>query len=68
MTLSYVEKGTDSKKQVTVSFDPPLSAYEEVKPRLLDMKLDAEEALGMVGGDCLSRDKAHHVLNTHVID
>ena len=64
MTLSYVEKGTDSKRQVTVSFDPPLSAYEEVKPRLMEMKLDAEEALGMVGDHYIPRDR-HIVYSTH---
>jgi hypothetical protein len=31
-----------------VPFDPPLAGYEEVKPRLLGMKVDAEQALGMV--------------------
>ena len=41
-------KGTDAKKQLTVPFEPPLAGYEEVKPRLLAMKLDAEESLGMV--------------------
>ncbi|KAF8531703.1 hypothetical protein JB92DRAFT_2073632 [Gautieria morchelliformis] len=47
MALSYVMKGTDAKKQLTVPFEPPLTGYDEVKPRLLSMKLDAEEALGM---------------------
>ena len=41
-------KGAEAKKQLTILFEPPLSGYEEVKPRLLSMKLDAEEALGMV--------------------
>ncbi|CDO76844.1 hypothetical protein BN946_scf185033.g41 [Trametes cinnabarina] len=35
-------------KDVRIVFDPPLSGYEEVKPRLLSMKADAEEELGMV--------------------
>ncbi|KAF8590393.1 hypothetical protein K439DRAFT_1627900 [Ramaria rubella] len=48
MSLSYVLKGSEVKQQVTVSFDPPLSGYEEVKPRLLGMKINAEEALGMI--------------------
>ncbi|CCM00552.1 uncharacterized protein FIBRA_02586 [Fibroporia radiculosa] len=49
MTLSYQTTGKPSdKKQVYVEFDPPLTGYEEVKPRLITMKLDAEEALGMV--------------------
>jgi len=47
MYLSYVLKGGE-KSQVSIPFNPPLSGYEEVKPRLLGMKLDAEEALGMV--------------------
>ncbi|GJJ09815.1 hypothetical protein Clacol_004039 [Clathrus columnatus] len=48
MSLSYVVKGSKEKKAVIVPFEPPLSNYEEVRPRLLAMKLDAEEALGMV--------------------
>lgn len=48
MMLAYKTKGSgDAKKEVFVDFDPPLSGYEEVKPRLLSMKVDAEEALGM---------------------
>ncbi|KAF8478246.1 hypothetical protein JB92DRAFT_2769140 [Gautieria morchelliformis] len=47
MALSYVMNGTDAKKQLTVPFKPPLTGYDEVKPRLLSMKLDAEEALGI---------------------
>ncbi|KAF8530142.1 hypothetical protein BU17DRAFT_36234 [Hysterangium stoloniferum] len=46
MVLSYVVKG-DVKKQVVIPFNPPLSGYDEVKPRLLGMKVDAQEALGM---------------------
>lgn len=34
--------------QVTIAFDPPLAGYEEVRPRLLQMKLEAENAIGMV--------------------
>ena len=39
-----------SKPQaVRVEFDPPLLGYyEEVKARLLDMKAEADEALGTV--------------------
>ncbi|KAF8129327.1 hypothetical protein EV363DRAFT_1338691 [Boletus edulis] len=33
---------------VHVKFDPPLAGYEEVKPRLLAMKADAQEELGML--------------------
>ena len=38
----------DERISVRIEFEPPLSGYEEVKPRLLSMKADAEEALGMV--------------------
>lgn len=48
MSLSYVLKGSKEKGTVNVPFEPPLSGYDEVKPRLLSMKLDAEESLGMV--------------------
>lgn len=48
MSFMYVVKGTQAKEQVVVLFDPALSGYDEVKPRLLGMKLEAEEALGMV--------------------
>jgi len=41
----------DEKISIRIEFEPPLSGYEEVKPRLLSMKADAEEALGMVRGD-----------------
>ncbi|KAH9920639.1 uncharacterized protein B0H18DRAFT_1023770 [Fomitopsis serialis] len=47
MTLTYQTKGGSSEKEVRVQFDPPLLGYEEVKPRLISMKVDAEEALGM---------------------
>ena len=47
MVLSYKIKGVQVEKTVSVTFDPPLAGYEEVKPRLLSLKLDAEESLGM---------------------
>ncbi|KAI0919536.1 hypothetical protein AcV5_001577 [Taiwanofungus camphoratus] len=48
MNLAYQTKASgNAKKQLRVEFDPPLAGYEEVKPRLLSMKVDAEEALGM---------------------
>ena len=47
MDLAYTTKAGEGK-QVRVVFDPPLAGYEEVKPRLMNMKADAEEALGMV--------------------
>lgn len=37
-----------SKKEVVVVLDPPLKGYEDVKPRLLEMKALAQEGLGMV--------------------
>ena len=46
MSLTYTT--SSGKHDIRVPFDPPLSGYEEVKPRLLGMKVDAEEALGMV--------------------
>ncbi len=51
MDLEYKMKEAlkSSKPQVVrVEFDPPLLGYEEVKPRLLGMKADADEALGTV--------------------
>ena len=49
MDISYqTPSSSGTKSLVRVNFDPPLSGYEEVKPRLLSMKANAEEALGMV--------------------
>ena len=49
MNISYQTLPSGDKKiSVRIEFEPPLSGYEEVKPRLLSMKADAEEALGMV--------------------
>src|SRR6267142_5140190 len=49
MDLEYKIKGSTGKPQVVrVEFDPPLLSYDEVKPRLLSMKADADEALGTV--------------------
>ena len=49
MNLKYKTKNKSNEdKEVRVTFDPPLSSYEEVKPRLLSMTADAQEALGMV--------------------
>ncbi|KAH7103885.1 hypothetical protein BKA62DRAFT_694933 [Auriculariales sp. MPI-PUGE-AT-0066] len=46
MTLTYTlaDKSTGS---VRVSFDPPLLGYDEVRPRLTQMKYEAEEGLDM---------------------
>lgn len=48
MDLTYVTKSNSTPQPVRVPFDPPLAGYEEVKPRLLAMKADADEALGEV--------------------
>lgn len=47
MTLKFTTKANVTK-EARIAFEPPLSGYEEVKPRLLEMKVNAEEALGMV--------------------
>jgi hypothetical protein len=47
MTLSCTLKN-GAKKDVRVPIEPPLSGYEDVKPRLLEMKAFAQEGLGMV--------------------
>ncbi|OCH91370.1 hypothetical protein OBBRIDRAFT_792303 [Obba rivulosa] len=48
MSLAYKTKGSGSNKiDIRILFEPPLLGYEEVKPRLLGMKVDAEEAMGM---------------------
>ena len=48
MDLTYTTKSGGSKKAIRVPFNPPLAGYDEVKGRLLQMKVDAEDALGMV--------------------
>ncbi|KAJ8595458.1 hypothetical protein M405DRAFT_727982 [Rhizopogon salebrosus TDB-379] len=47
MTLLYKLKSGESKT-IRVPFDPLLSKYEDVKPRLLGMKAEAQEGLGMI--------------------
>ena len=47
-TLLKSSNSTSKPQVVRVEFDPPLLGYEEVKPRLLGMKVDADEALGTV--------------------
>ncbi|KAJ6558274.1 hypothetical protein B0H19DRAFT_1376738 [Mycena capillaripes] len=47
MTLTCTLKN-GSKKVAVVPIDPPLSGYEDVKPRLLEMKALAQEGLGMI--------------------
>ncbi|KAJ6632444.1 hypothetical protein B0H10DRAFT_1901806 [Mycena sp. CBHHK59/15] len=47
MTLTCTLKD-GSKKQVVVAIDPPLKGYDDVKPRLLEMKALSQEGLGMI--------------------
>jgi len=47
MTLTCTLKD-GNKKEVRVVLDPPLAGYEDVKPRLLEMKAIAQEGLGMI--------------------
>lgn len=48
MQLQYEDASDGQKvKTVDVAFDPPLAGYEEVRPRLLQMKGEAENAIGM---------------------
>ncbi|KAJ7472017.1 hypothetical protein FB451DRAFT_1251689 [Mycena latifolia] len=47
MTLTCTLKN-GSKKAVVVAIEPPLAGYEDVKPRLLEMKALAQEGLGMI--------------------
>ncbi|RDB18392.1 hypothetical protein Hypma_000356 [Hypsizygus marmoreus] len=37
-----------AKKEVRIPIDPPLNGYDDVKPRLLEMKAIAQENLGMI--------------------
>jgi hypothetical protein len=48
MKDSALKSSTGKPQVVRVEFDPPLLGYEEVKPRLLGMKADADSALGTV--------------------
>ncbi|KAI0086067.1 hypothetical protein BDY19DRAFT_962838 [Irpex rosettiformis] len=52
MSLTYTT--SKGKQEIRVPFNPPLAGYEEVKPRLLGMKVDAEEALGMAKASQIS--------------
>ncbi|KAF7290702.1 DUF455-domain-containing protein [Mycena indigotica] len=47
MTLTCTLKD-GSKKVAVVAIDPPLRNYDDVKPRLLEMKAIAQEGLGMI--------------------
>lgn len=74
MTLSYIpgKTKTGDRKQVVVAFKPPLSGYNEVKGRMLGMKADAQEALGMVRlyeSTCVGLDNSNNTdQNTEVDD
>jgi hypothetical protein len=47
MTLSCKLKNGKTK-EVRVPIDPPMTGYDDVKPRLLEMKAIAQEGLGMI--------------------
>ncbi|KAJ7773644.1 hypothetical protein DFH07DRAFT_878295 [Mycena maculata] len=53
MTLTCTLKN-GAKKEVRVILDPPLAGYEDVKPRLLEMKALAQEGLGMIKSPVLT--------------
>ncbi|THV00803.1 hypothetical protein K435DRAFT_750719 [Dendrothele bispora CBS 962.96] len=42
------------KKEVRVPIEPPLKGYDDVKPRLLEMKALAQEGLGMIKSPVLN--------------
>ncbi|KAF9788013.1 hypothetical protein BJ322DRAFT_598243 [Thelephora terrestris] len=49
MNISYKTPSSGAGNiPIRIEFEPPLSGYQDVKPRLLSMKAHAEEALGMV--------------------
>ena len=47
MTLKC-KLNSGAETTVTIPFNPPLSGYDDVKPRLLAMRAEAQQALGMV--------------------
>ena len=47
LTIEYTAK-SGAQKQTRVAFSPPLPSYSAVKPRLEQMQVAAEEALGVV--------------------
>ncbi|EJF56074.1 hypothetical protein DICSQDRAFT_113517 [Dichomitus squalens LYAD-421 SS1] len=59
MNLTYQTKGSTATKEIRVQFDPPLAGYDEVKPRLIAMKAEAEEELGMVKAPQITSFKFH---------
>ncbi|KIO20200.1 hypothetical protein M407DRAFT_140133 [Tulasnella calospora MUT 4182] len=54
MDMTYTLKGHSTPSFIRIPFDPPLMGYEEVKPRLMSMKVDAEESLGMAKNPTIS--------------
>ncbi|KAI0631407.1 hypothetical protein C8Q77DRAFT_1074502 [Trametes polyzona] len=66
MNLTYQTKG-GATKEVRITFDPPLAGYEEVKPRLLSMKADAEEELGMVPAPQIKSFRFHRGMLTTIV-
>ncbi|KAL5638903.1 hypothetical protein ACGC1H_003311 [Rhizoctonia solani] len=52
MTLEYVVGG--KTQQTNVVFDPPIEVYDEVKPRLIAMREEALEGVGMVNQPTVS--------------
>ncbi|KAI0685319.1 hypothetical protein BC835DRAFT_1514180 [Cytidiella melzeri] len=64
MSLTYTTNA--GKNEIRVPFQPPLAGYEEVKPRLLSMKVDAEEALGMMKAPQITDFQWHSSFNKSV--
>ncbi|CAE6435962.1 unnamed protein product [Rhizoctonia solani] len=52
MTLEYVADGKTQRTNVV--FDPPIEVYDEVKPRLIAMREEALEGVGMVNQPVVS--------------
>ncbi|KAG5353333.1 hypothetical protein C0989_008057 [Termitomyces sp. Mn162] len=46
--MTSINTKNGAKKEVYVPIEPPLKSYDDVKPRLLDMKATAQEKLGMI--------------------
>ncbi|KAG6871696.1 hypothetical protein C0995_001217 [Termitomyces sp. Mi166 len=46
--MTRIDTKNGTKKEVYVPIEPPLKGYDDVKPRLLDMKATAQEQLGMI--------------------
>lgn len=65
MRISYEAHGSTDSKEIYIPFQPPLKSYDDVKPRLLALKLDAEDALGMVRSFTPSPPRtSHHDMST----